>query len=305
VITTLFNESATVTDLLDSIFGGTVIPDEVVVADGGSTDGTLELLATHASGRPSIRVLTESGGRSKGRNVAIAAAKHDLIVCIDGGCIARPTWLAEITKPLSEDVEWVGGFYQPKGRTPLATAIGLTMVFVVEEVGPDFVPSARSMAFHKRLWKEVGGFPEDVQYGEDTFFDQALMSSGYRPTFAPDAVVDWRPPSGLVSHARTMFSWGRGDGLLGLRGNHYRRLLSVFASTAALVLAGFLLDYRILIVAAAPLLPTLYRQTRHKYRHMDELSKWGLVPLATINGLVASLMGFMAGYLVRKRLKAE
>jgi glycosyltransferase involved in cell wall biosynthesis len=305
VITTLYNEETTVADLLDSVLNGTMIPDEFVIADGGSTDGTLELLSTYAAERSEIKVLTDSGGRSAGRNAAIAAAEHDFIVCIDGGCFARPTWLAEITEPLTEDVEWVGGFYSPKGRTALSTAIGLTMVFVIEEVGPDFVPSARSMAFHKRLWREVGGFPEDVQYGEDTFFDQSLMDSGYRLTFAPDAIVEWRPPSGLVTQARTMFSWGRGDGLLGMRGHHYRRLLYLFTSTSALVLAGFLLDYRILLISGIPLAPTLYRQTRYKYRHMDGLLKWVLIPVATLNGLAASLMGFLAGYLVRKRIKVE
>ena len=301
VITTLFNEGATVVDLLDSVLEGTVTPDEVVVADGGSTDGTLAMLMKYASERREVRILTDSGGRSAGRNAAIAAARNKRIVCIDGGCTAGSAWLAEITEPLTAGAEWVGGFYQPKGETALSTAIGLTMVFVIEEVGPDYVPSARSMAFEKRLWEEVGGFPEDVQYAEDTSFDRALMAAGYRPEFAPDAIVEWRPPSGLVSQARTMFSWGRGDGLLGLRSYHYRRLLALFSATLALILAGLLVDARILLLTVAPLAPTLYSQTRHKYRHMDGWVKWGLIPLATVNGLASSLMGFIAGYLTKGR----
>ena len=305
VITTLFNEGATVIDLLDSVLEGTVTPDEVVVADGGSTDGTLELLARYASQHREVRIIRDSGGRSAGRNAAITAAKHERIVCIDGGCAAAPNWLAEITKPLTAGTEWVGGFYQPNGETALSTAIGLTMVFVIEEVGPDYVPSARSMAFEKRLWEEVGGFPEEVQYGEDTFFDQALIEAGYRPEFAPEAIVLWRPPSGLASQARTMFSWGRGDGLLGLRSNHYRRLLALFSATFALVLAGVVVDARILLLTVAPLAPTLYRQTRHKYRHMDGWVKWGLIPMATVNGLGSSLIGFIAGYLAKSRSSTE
>ena len=305
VITTLFNEGATVVDLLDSVLEGTVTPDEVVVADGGSTDGTLAMLMKYASERREVRILTDSGGRSAGRNAAIATARNKRIVCIDGGCTAGPAWLAEITKPLTEGAEWVGGFYQPKGETALSTAIGLTMVFVIEEVGPDYVPSARSMAFEKRLWEEVGGFPEDVQYAEDTSFHRALMAAGYRPEFAPDAIVEWRPPSGLVSQARTMFSWGRGDGILGLRSYHYRRLLALVSATLALIFAGLLVDARILLLAVAPLAPTLYRQTRHKYRHMDGWVKWGLIPLATVNGLASSLMGFIAGYLTKGRSRTK
>jgi len=305
VITTLYNEGETVSDLLDSVLQGAVTPDEVVVADGGSTDGTLELLADYATRHPEVRILTDTGGRSAGRNAAIAAARHEQVVCIDAGCVAEFNWLDEITKPFGEGAEWVGGFYKPKGETALSTAIGLTMVFVIEEVGLDFVPSARSMAFHKTLWKGVGGFPEDVQFAEDTAFDEALIAAGYHPVFTPDAVVEWRPPSGLISQARTMFSWGRGDGLLGLRSQHYRRLLTLFLATFGLLLAGVLIDARIIILAIVPLAPTLYRQTRHKYRHTEGWARWLLIPLATLNGLASSLLGYATGYMAKNRSGAK
>jgi hypothetical protein len=44
----------------------------------------------------------------------------------------------------------VAGFYRPEGDTAFSTAIGLTMLYVEEEVEhPMFLPSARSMAFHR------------------------------------------------------------------------------------------------------------------------------------------------------------
>ena len=39
--------------------------------------------------------------------------------------------------------------------------------------------------------------------------------------FAPVALVEWSPPSGLIPQAKTLFSWGRGDGHLGLRSINY------------------------------------------------------------------------------------
>jgi glycosyltransferase involved in cell wall biosynthesis len=255
LITTVFNEGAAVVELLDSVLTGTVIPDEIVVADGGSTDGTLDLLHDYAARREDVRILTDAGGRSHGRNLAIEAAKHDRIVCIDGGCVATPTWLEEITKPLVDGTEWVAGFYRPQGRTSLSTAIGLTMVFVLDEVVfPDFTPSARSMAFHRSLWKQVGGFPEDVQCAEDTAFGEALVTAGYEPLFVPKAVVEWKPPSGLLTQARTLFSWGRGDGLLGLRSINYRHLLARYASAGGLLLLGIVYPM-ILLLAPLPLFP--------------------------------------------------
>jgi cellulose synthase/poly-beta-1,6-N-acetylglucosamine synthase-like glycosyltransferase len=301
VITTLFNESESVVELLDSVINGTVRPHEVVVADGGSTDDTVALLKRYASQHPQVRVLTDTGRRSAGRNAAITTARHDHIVCIDGGCVAEPTWLEEITEPLTAGAEWVAGFYRPKGKTSLSTAIGLTMVFVEEEVVfPDFTPSARSMAFHRSLWRQVDGFPEDVQYAEDTKFGEALVAAGYEAVFVPAAVVVWRPPSGLTSQARTLFSWARGDGHLGLRSIHYRHLFPRFAGAGSLLLLGIFLDPRIFLLAPLPLIPMIYRKSRQKYRHMEGWLKWLWIPVATVNGLAFSLAGYITGYVERR-----
>jgi glycosyltransferase involved in cell wall biosynthesis len=59
-------------------------------------------------------VLTDSGGRSAGRNAAIEAASHDHIVSIDGGCVAEPAWLGRISEPLLAGTDWVAGFYRPR-----------------------------------------------------------------------------------------------------------------------------------------------------------------------------------------------
>jgi cellulose synthase/poly-beta-1,6-N-acetylglucosamine synthase-like glycosyltransferase len=301
VITTVFNEAATVVPLLDSVLGGTMRPAEVVVADGGSTDGTVQLVGAYAADHPEVRLLTDTGGRSAGRNAAISSARHQRLVCIDAGCTADPAWLEQIISPFDEGAEWVAGFYRPAGSTALSTAIGLTMVYVREEAERDFLPSARSMAFTRRIWEQVGGFPEHVQFAEDTAFDEALLAAGHRPVFVPSATVAWTPPPDLVAQARTMFAWGKGDGLLGLRSRHYRHLAALFGAGGLALVAGALIDRRLLPLAAVPFAPTVYRQTRYKYRHMDGAARWVQIPLATLNGLAASLAGFVAGRRERRR----
>jgi glycosyltransferase involved in cell wall biosynthesis len=300
VITTVFNERSATLDMLDSVLTGDVVPTEVVIADGGSTDGTVELLRQYAAGHPEVRVITDAGGRSAGRNAAIEAASHDHIVCIDAGCMAEPEWLGRITAPLLAGADWVAGFYRPQGTTLLSTAIGLTMVFVEDEVVfPDFTPSARSMAFHRDLWLEVGGFPAGEQFAEDTAFGEALAAAGHQPVFVPEAVVEWRPPSSLVSQARTLFKWGRGDGHFGFRSINYRHLFPRFLGAAALVLAGIVYPL-LLLVAPLPLGPMVYRKSRRKYRHMKGWAKWLLIPVATVNGLAFSLLGYIIGYAERR-----
>ncbi len=300
VITTVFNEGHGVIDMLDSVMTGNIVPAEVVVADGGSTDGTLRLLADYARAHPQVKVLTDTGGRSAGRNAAIEAASHDHVVCIDGGCVAEPKWLEEISDPLLAGSKWVGGFYRPQGDTALSTAIGLTMVFVEEEaVLPYFLPSARSMAFHRSLWREVGGFPEHEQFAEDTSFGYALLAAGHELVFNPRAVVAWKPPTGLLAQARTLFAWGRGDGRLGLRSVYYQRLFVQGLFALALLVVG-LFYLPLLALGILGLYAVVLYKSRMKLRHMDGWLKWLFVPLATVNGLVSSLAGFIRGDLERR-----
>lgn len=304
VIATLFDEGPAAERLVDSLLAQTRLPDEIVIVDGGSRDGTTELLDRLAERHPVLRVIHHRSGRSEGRNVAIAAATHEVIACIDGGCVAEPDWLEHLVAPLEADrgqrADWVAGFYRPRGTSSRATCIGLVMVYVREEVDPaTFLPSARSMAMRRSLWREVGGFPEDLQFAEDTLFDQRLLDAGHTPVFAGDAVVVWTPPATFTALARTLFVWGRGDGVAGLRGPIYKRLLLLVGGTAAAGAAAVVFAPRLAPLAVAPLLGDALRRTRHKYRWADGPERFALIPAAQTVHTVAVLAGFLWGRVTR------
>ena len=169
-------------------------PDEVVIADGGSNDGTRERLEQLATRHPRLKVIEGPGGIAANRNAAIRAATGEVIACTDAGCLPDPVWLEALVRPFESGADWVAGFYRPVGKTTASTAAGVVMMTVLEEVDMDhFLPGGSSQAFTKQAWERVGGFPEGMNAGEDTLYGEQLRSAGYRPEFAPDAVVVLAP----------------------------------------------------------------------------------------------------------------
>ena len=217
VVATVRDEVASIEGMVSALVAGSRRPDEIVITDAGSTDGTWEELQRLAPMHPILKPFQVAGNRSVGRNLAINHATSDVIACIDGGCTPHQGWLAALTAPFEEGASWVGGFYRPASDSRRVVCIGLTMVFVLEEaLEGGFLPSARSMAFTKSAFSKAGGFPEDLEVSEDTAFDEAMERAGFTFVFRPDAIVDWVPRTGSASRQRCC---GPGAGVTALPGS--------------------------------------------------------------------------------------
>ncbi len=245
VVVTTRNERAALDGLLAALRAQTLAPDEVVIVDGGSDDGTLEALQAAAVAWPLLRVIEDPGSSiGRGRNRGIAAARSDRIAVTDAGCRPEPGWLAALAATLAAGADVAAGVFVPCPATRLERAVTALLTRPPEELDDDWNPSSRSMAFTRDAWARVGGYPEEVPTGEDTKYCLALREAGYAMRLAREAVVAWQPRTGYRAFVRQYHRYAYGDGLLGTATFYYgakTALYLVFLAglgSAAAALAG-------------------------------------------------------------------
>ena len=225
VIATVYNEGDSVRPLMESLLNQTRRPDEIVICDGGSQDGTVSVLREYNGRLPGLRIIEASGVNiSQGRNTAIAAAAGPIIASTDAGVRLDCNWLERLVAPLEggeggsqEGASAVAGFFLPDVSGAFQLAMGATVLPRVEDVDPSrFLPSSRSMAYLKESWRRVGGFPEWLDYSEDLVFDLRLKAESANQNrafaWAPDAIVHFQPRTTLKAFWEQYFRYARGDG---------------------------------------------------------------------------------------------
>ncbi len=311
VIATVLDERATVERLLDSLAGQSHRPDEVVIVDGGSHDGTLAALqARAAQGDLPLVVLSRPGCNiSTGRNAAIEVAAGPIIACTDAGVRLTPHWLAELVAPFGAGARVVAGFFASAPETPFETALGATTLPEEHDLDPArFLPSSRSVAFLKDGWSAAGGYPEWLDYCEDLVFDFRLLDAAGPATFAPRALVHFRPRGSCAAFFRQYYRYARGDGKANLW--PWRHAVRYGTYAVALVVAAGAIAWRqpwlglALATGFALTLRRPYVRLRHQWAALGPAGRltaalW--VPVVRVTGDVAKMLGYPVGLAWRWR----
>src|SRR5260370_33127377 len=98
VAATVLNESDDIDSLVESLMRQTLAPAEVIIVDGGSTDGTWERLEAARTKYPNLVPIRDEscslqrspGPIARGRNFAIAAASSNVMPCAEAACLSHP-----------------------------------------------------------------------------------------------------------------------------------------------------------------------------------------------------------------------
>lgn len=103
VIIPALNERLVLGRCLDALHRTDQLPDEIVVIDNGSTDGTAEFAANY----PLVRVLSEPRkGITFARTTGFDESTGDIIARIDADTVVHPSWTRTIRESFAAHPDW-------------------------------------------------------------------------------------------------------------------------------------------------------------------------------------------------------
>ncbi len=200
-------------------------PWEVILADNGSSDGSVSLFQAFAAAHPrpetgkgpAWRVIDASAeaGKPYALNLAIAATAAPAVAFCDADDVVGAGWLAAMgtalqTHPIVAsridfdrlNPGWIGRSRGALQQTGLE-AIGFL---------PDRVHAGGgTLGLQTRVVDTVGGFDRAFAYLEDTEFTLRAQDAGFAITFVPEAVMHVRARDALQPIFRQSYNWGRSE----------------------------------------------------------------------------------------------
>ncbi|MGH8968516.1 MAG: glycosyltransferase family 2 protein [Actinomycetes bacterium] len=192
---------------------------EVVMALGPSRDRTDEIAAGLAASDLRIScVRNPSGATGAGLNVAVAAAKHDVIVRLDGHAVLPRDYVSVAVDTLERTgAANVGGIMAAEGVTDFERAVARAMTsrlgvgharfHVGGEEGP--ADTVYLGAFRRSAFEHVGGYDETFLRAQDWELNHRIRSGGGLVWFTPRMSVSYRPRGTVGALARQYRNYGR------------------------------------------------------------------------------------------------
>jgi len=219
IVVPIRNEAATIERLARSLLDQDYPHDryEILMADGGSSDRTRELLAS-VDGESRIRVLDNPGRTAPAAlNVAIAAARGDVVTRVDGHSFVAPDYLSRIVAVMEETGESVvGGPVRMHADTPFRKALVEALYSKVAVGSVPYrtlqqrttVASLQTGSFKKAVLEAVGPFDEALAVVEDLDMNTRIRKAGFALLLDPSIRFWYLPRASLSALWRQIYTVG-------------------------------------------------------------------------------------------------
>lgn len=289
---------------------------EVLVVDGGSIDGSREVVESMQSSVPGLRIVVNRGRHtSRGLNLGLAFARGEVIARVDAHASVAPDFIRASVAALERtNADAVGGPIRTLGEGPAGEAVALAVsspfgvgnaVFRYSQA-EQWTDTVAFPAYRRDVFDRIGPFAE-IEGGEDDEFHYRLIDAGGRIRLTPAIRSTYFARRSYWELARQYFGYGQAKVVVLSR--HPRRtrlrhlvpsvfLLALLASALVALLGGmFVLPLATVAgaYAGASIVASVYVASRHGWRHLLRL------PIAFACMHLAYGLGFLTG-LARRAL---
>jgi len=320
VVVATLNEERHIGRILDQMLaqeevGGDV---EILVADGGSSDRTREIVASYENGGKVRLIENPKRHHVCGFNLALRAARGS-IVCLIGGHASFPrNYLARcMAVKRRTGAANVGGVIRHQGDGPIGQAIALAMTSPIGVGNAKFRLAKREQACDsvmglfcdRRIFDEIGYFNETSLVNQDGEFNHRLRAAGYTVLVSPEIECTYFVRPSIAALGRQYYRYGyyrrwtevQHPGSVPWRVYAPPLLLAALAASTALIAAG-----RYAAGLAVPLLcaGVLIAAASDGLRRSKRLAVALLEPLAAATMPLAFGAGWFHGLLVHRKPSA-
>ena len=214
------NESRFIEDCLQSILDQTYSQEqlEVIILDGGSSDGTWEIAERLIKGHPNFKLIENSKvTQSAAWNMGIEICNGEIISIVSGHVTLAPDYVAQAVETLQRtSADLVGGTIRAVSATNVGQAIALALSHPFGVGGArhrytEYEQQTDSvfMGFcHRSLYEKIGGYDEELVRNQDDEFSYRLTKSGGRIICNPDIISYYHSRSTYKSLWKQYFQYG-------------------------------------------------------------------------------------------------
>lgn len=217
VMVPAFNEAELLADTIRSICEQTVPPEEVIVIDDCSTDGTGEV--AESLGVSVVRPPANTGSKAGAQSFALPFVKTEFAVAIDADTTLASDGLERLIEALKEDENTAAacGFVLPRrvrsvwerGRY-IEYLFAFTFVKQIQDYyRRPFISSGCFSAYRTEALREMGGW-SDRTMAEDMDLTWSFYREGWEVRFVPEAVCYPVEPHDLNFMSKQLKRWSHG-----------------------------------------------------------------------------------------------
>lgn len=232
------NEARSLARVLDGLAAQTRRPDDIVVVDDGSTDGTSAVVEEWGRRDQHVRIVAGPvRGVAAAVNAGVSSLATDIVVRLDGHCRPATDYMARAVALVGlPDVGVAGGVWVIESGAPTleAEAIAIAAAHPLGSGGamyrtrnetagdrfnsvpgrfgasePTDVDTVPFGCFSRSLWEALGGLDERLQSNEDYDFNYRVRQRGLRVVLDPAMQCTYyaRPTVSAVARQYARYGW--------------------------------------------------------------------------------------------------